>query len=1218
MTSILKKGGSVIVALAATDKNIYSIEDLMPVNFWSVETNRLQRLSTGVLAPVDSPFAKLLQTPGFRLPMRYDLHLPYSPMETGQHRYEWEHMGKSLLNTDWKVLLTADQNGRLPLLVEGRCYAGHVFVFGGDLCAKELTEWPGYADFVHTLLAMAQPQSVTNNPPVDGLKLSTDPYQPGTGDLHVTVSNPGTAEVEAVLSVKVRNLVRGVMNSFSREISVPAGQSLVVSFPEYAAEADVAAAPLSGPSALPWRRIEAGICGRDRQAIAVHLDAVVDRTPAVTLHVNGEDVRNFQPADGWPVGGVDAVRSTSSPIDRYVYFCGDVPRVTIRLANGRHNIAPLATAADVNWPANFSAQGLNDGACDYDNLRGAYDLCSFWAGRMADSQQLRLTWPGQVLVTGQRLIAQGSYRFWNRTNPANYTLTAEHEGSEATLATVQDASYANGIRSDEFAAQLADSCTLNITGMGSTPHHEPYPFGKVPPAGATDGISCCLGEWEVDGWPASTPPPKIEGHLVVTLHDLSTDHTMVLLDKETSLDALTQAEFPLEVPTRSSFGQVSVEAEFRPTHGGETVSAHLPLLFVAEKSPHLRPRTDLDQTGVGLLCSPGFSALEPFGTGTSDDTSGWGGPDNNAWAWSHDMMEISFDPRSKAVPQRFLLSPVGMNHYTDPYHYYGSGEYGWDWAADRIVDLLTSGRLKGKGYKTFHALLSDRWNGVNIWSSFTWSDLVHFDEYLRAKGRPGLQGRTRAELCRDVISRHADEYQRFALGRYADSMADTKKKLAAIGVDFTCETHGSFPLAGGKLGAEMAAEDVAVGTDLFWELRDEDVYKGIGYRVGLVAANPDLRSGAYDQWEWFSATQQNATWIAPSGDVEPARRQWYSTYWKGRVTSEGQFEPYTVYGFSMQGDYGVKSTQDDWTKFNRVQSTMIWVRPEKPTGVGIVASWALQEKNMAPNSTAFGFGLYAGNGYHPDDPHNHDGAHPQVDAEVGEAYYRLVEDGVPVSFVASTDTLKKWKGTQPLVAVDGIDTDGWEIGEYERLNKLGAPIIALGSDGSIGHEDAEKFFGVTRAGDGWAAGKDTQIINDEMGQPLAYLQESQGRGPTLFCPVPIASLDGQQSAILADAVQRVCGRPTTVPYGITVSPFESEGSLFLAIGNMGDASRVLDIAVSPAQLDPAMTGHQFRVVDHDRSVDVPCEWKDGALHFQIPTAACDGRLVQIIPLMPAT
>jgi len=49
-----------------------------------------------------------------------------------------------------------------------------------------------------------------------------------------------------------------------------------------------------------------------------------------------------------------------------------------------------------------------------------------------------------------------------------------------------------------------------------------------------------------------------------------------------------------------------------------------------------------------------------------------------------------------------------------------------------------------------------------------------------------------------------------------------------------------------------------------------------------------------------------------------------------------------------------------------------WLRPERPTGCAIVASWQLQENRMTPEAGPLGFGLFAEKNF------------AQIDALVGE------------------------------------------------------------------------------------------------------------------------------------------------------------------------------------------------------------------------------------------
>ncbi|GAT32558.1 hypothetical protein TSACC_2957 [Terrimicrobium sacchariphilum] len=1182
-TDVLQQGGSLVVSISGKANSLQKIASLLPVNLWPALEEHYRRGETGARLPAGSPLEAVAQTPGFALASRFDLHLPLSTMETGQHRYEWEAMGKPAWNTDWKVLLESDQGGGLPLLVEGRVHAGKVFVFGGSLFDSRLTEWSGYPQFLKELLLAACPVAPS---PADSvasqLTLSIPDHQPGKS-LTVEVVNPTDQAVQAVLFAKVRRLTRDLLNSVSSEVTVP---------PKGTASVAVPLVPEDSPTVSPeFIRLEATIADRTRNQTFASAQAIVDRTPAVTIQLSGEDVRKFKESKGWPTGGIDFLNGNGTPLARYVYPCGDTPKVTIQVANALHNIAPLGTATDLAWPENPSTQGLNDGAVSYGSVRGKFPIYGYWAGRSADEQRLRLTWPQAVTMAGQRLVGQTGYRDWDRANPTNYQLQAGDAAEPA--ASVERAPYPQGSREDAFTPRTATECTLVMTRRKGDAKLEPAPF-RPGPNGKEIPTNTALGEWEVLGWPSTQLPPAVTGTLKVTATDLRTGEQKILLEKEITLDPLTRQDFTVEAPTAESAGQMVISAEFHTSEGQSTLAA-LPVYFVPEAAPALRPRSALGEVDMGLLCSPGFVALDEFGKGTSEDTQGWGGPDDKAWAWAHDMMEIGKDNAESS--RRFFLSPVGMSHYTDPWREFPSGRYVWDWATDKLLEKFESGQWKGK--KSIHITLSDRWNGVPINATFAWADIVDFDEYLRAKGQPGLTRRTRKDLAAEICTEHADEYQRYHLNRYADAVLESQKRLADAGITMTVETHGSFPLAGGPLGEKLGQTHKAVGTDLFWELRNEDLYRSIGYRFGLVSANPNLESGAYNQWGWVSSIQANPTWFSPSGAVEPSRRQWYSTYWAGRVATDGTFHPYSEFGFSLQGGYGSKNTIEDWTQFNRVQSLMIHVRPEKPAGFGLVVSWPWQERRMEPKAGRLGFGLYAGAGS------------DQVDQLAGELYGKLVTSGLPISFVTNTHALKNWSGRQPLVLLEGLDSEGWETTELRRLHEAGTPLFAIGESGSGG--EVAELFGVRKDGTSWAALSGTQTVTDSEGLPLAFITQRPGAGATLFSPVPIRKLTGPQARQLTDLSLQLSGNPLTLPSGLAVTAFCHGDSLFLALGDQGDRARTLDISVKPSLLAPSLQGTSFRVVDLDRAEIVPSRWEGDALHFQIPCAPNDGRMIQIIP-----
>ena len=255
---------------------------------------------------------------------------------------------------------------------------------------------------------------------------------------------------------------------------------------------------------------------------------------------------------------------------------------------------------------------------------------------------------------------------------------------------------------------------------------------------------------------------------------------------------------------------------------------------------------------------------------------------------------------------------------------------------------------------------------------------------------------------------------------------------------------------------------------------------------------------------------------------------------------------------------------------------------------------------MTPKAGKLGFGLYTGDG------------EEQVDALTGELYHRLVKNGVPISFVASTHTLKKWGESQPLVVVDGFQTSAWEIAELDRINRGGSPIIAIGGGDAPGTPEAATLFGVQRDGSQWKPSAGTEIIPGAQGQPFAFVHRGEGRAPTLFCPTPVRDLTSADSKILSELSLKLAGNPLQLPPGITATTFLNGQSLFLAMGAQGDDAREIEISLKPSLLDPTLDGQSFRVIDMDRADVVPARWENDQLKFQIPIGANDGRMIQIL------
>jgi hypothetical protein len=301
-------------------------------------------------------------------------------------------------------------------------------------------------------------------------------------------------------------------------------------------------------------------------------------------------------------------------------------------------------------------------------------------------------------------------------------------------------------------------------------------------------------------------------------------------------------------------------------------------------------------------------------------------------------------------------------------------------------------------------------------------------------------------------------------------------------------------------------------------------------------------------------------------------------------------------GADAQGGFGVKNTANDWQQYYRTQQFNTKVRPEAPAGLGLVVSWHEQLRHMGPEGGDLGVGYYASAG------------HEQVDGTGGKVFSHLVKAGLPISFVASTDTLKSWKSNQPLVTSDGLDYDAEEIATLARLSSAGTPIIAVGGADEASSA-ALNFFGVKKGDMGLEPAEGTKVIQ-LAGVPIAYIHRSGGAS-TLACPIEPAALTDTESTALAAAISDLLGNPLMLSPGVAAVTFQNGNNLYLALADEGDVNRTIDVSVRPASLTSGKTFSHPRVIDLDRAVEIPAKDDAGQLTFTIPCAASDGRMIMI-------
>ncbi|HBT77758.1 MAG TPA: hypothetical protein DEB39_12730 [Planctomycetaceae bacterium] len=1164
----VRHGKTVVLDVNDARKLSPELNALVPFNSWSLvqfhrDTTDLDRKNVAL----DFPEPIVFET-------AYDLHLPGSSIGNVLSRYEYENDEKPLNNADWRILATTRSG--VPILITGRTADGKVYVLGASWNDKQFAGSPGAKTFCERLLADVAIPFDHSAGLSDGVELFAPQYQPD--GLFLEVSNPADKAVKAVVGYQITNWEREILNAGTLEVALNAGEKKRVALAE---RADFKGKPdiKERGSSLPYRRIRAGVLSPDRLEVRqeTRWNVLTARPVAVSV---------VEKSESWPQeefyeepdGGADGNYSK-----RFVWPTGSSPELIVMIGNRFRNIAPLAAAQDEIAPDNPSIEGLNDLSLSRAQVRRQGKWQGGWCGGVKPEQRLSLAWPAPVVVAGLGLEVYGTYRFDNRSNPKNLRLSS---GSKTLLDRDDPAYTTNGsvffARCFEpFAPQtIRDKLELSMTKFGA------HQAGAINLDVATN---CSIKELEVHGWPVEDAR-AVDGEWELASAELSTGRRTVLKTGKISLAPYSREEISVTLPAVSRPGPVRYEIVFRSgddggasssansgANSGENIMAsyRYDVLYIEPGHREIVNKKSKYDKEFGLLCTPGWVQFDSFGRGMVDWTQGWGGAHDKTWALVHGLVEAGAGHHD--LPARMLTVNRPFSHYTNPWRYLPDEEtYGWDITMRNVLKQALE-----KKWKRLWIVGSDRWNGIPINATFGWDAFIRFDKHLRETTGSGLKNRGRKEIADEINREHADAWQRWHLEEYAKKIRETKTMFADHGIEFMFETHGSFPLAGGELGDRLAETHAGVGTDLFWELRRQDLYWSLASRFPIVAVNPNLESGMYKQWGWINS-EANRFWFANNGPVEPSRRQWIGTYFMGRVDSSGAFLPYHVMGYSLQGGISTKFYPHELEAVNRMFNVTRFVRPEEPAGYGFIVSWDSHERRMTPKGGRMGFGLYA-SGSDAD----------QIDYRMGKLYEQLIKNGLPIGFVSSSHALKKWNGKNPLVLLDASD---WRDGELEtvaRLNDAGAPVIGFGGDDQ--GPEALKF---------WTENSERRRI----GATEYFVRTRRGRAPLIYCPQNGDTLPGGDVAALVDAIMAACAMKISCDHPLVVNPFISHGALFLGLGTMSDVNRDVTLRFDPGGFMPRLSGKPFKVVDLETFEEVVPN-QDGS--HTIPFEAVSGKILMI-------
>ena len=1137
----IHRGTTIVYAVDTPTVFEKRLAGFLPLNDWSVKEPRLarERIAAG----------------GLSLVKTYDLHVPGGAMENSQSRYLYGDYEKPLNNSDWEIMLTT-ANG-MPILLRSRTENAKVYVFGAAWMDIDATNVTGVQKFFSEFLNDVIRPLEKDKDLSDNADVSVPTYQPD--GLHAVVKNREQRRIRVALGYQVANWEREILNAETLTIELEANETKKIPLRERGLfKGDPQISEVG--SSLPYRRIRVGLLGSNREV-------VVGETRQNVCVAKPVDITLIENADRWTPdkfneeidGGADG-----RVAKRFIWSVGSTPELTVRISNRFTNIAPLAETKDETDPENTTIEGLTDLSLSRSDVRKDGLWNGYWLGKPQPAHRLSFHWNGEVVVAGIGVESFGSYRSEDNALPKDVILKSDGkmflERDEPQF--VSNGSTMGRRYFEMFSPQRLESCELEFTKFGQ----------RIARINHKD-TNCAIRELELFGW-LTSDPVNVNGELIITAHDLVTGKSDVLKRERFSIPAYTVVDKTIELPVRTQTGPVRYEFAYRVRN--TVASARYDVLYIEDGKLEIVNKKSLSDWEVALLCTPGWVQHNDFGLGMANWTQGWGGPHDKIWAMTVGVMETDF--RRLDLPERMMTTNIGSSHYTNPWRYMPDGTYAWNRTSNALLERAVARKVKG-----FWVVGSDRWNGIPIGHSFGWDLFVRFDKHLRATTGEGLKSHGRKEIIEEIRQHHADHWQIWNLEEYSKKIDETQQKFAEQGIRFQFETHGSFPFAGGELGDRLAETHQGVGTDLFWELRNQDLYWSLGTRFAVVAANPNLISGMYKQWGWINS-ESNMFWFANSGSVEPARRQWYSSYFMGRVDSKGEFHPYHTLGFSMQGSISTKfyphEIENSFRTFNFTRS----VRPEEPAGYGLVVSWDSHLRRMSPQAGSMGFGLYASGN-----------ADNQLEHRMGKLYEKLVKSGLPIGFVSSSHAMKNWNGKNPLVLLDASDWQGEELQTVARLNAGGAPIVGFcGDDRS---PEALTF---------WTEGSEKRTI----GSVEYYVRNQANSASLIFCPMSIKEMPVEDSLKLIDTIMEHCRLSFHSDMRLAVHPFISHGALFIGLGSLSDQSSKTTIRFRPEEFAPALKGKSARVIDLDSFEPIV---PDANGNFNITLRAVEGKMLMIVP-----
>jgi hypothetical protein len=1169
----VRNGGSLLLTMGENggDKPM-RIANILPTIGW----NRSKRGVMNLSEWDDTFFTDVVKN--LTVPWYYEIR-PFHAAERGQARYDQyerfipylsysspdmttpklpagaEWWSRPLQNREWKIRARGNDAGQSPLLITSRYGHGRVAVFASS--ATTTGNSPAAQAFWTTILRyLATPLPVASALPieVDDMLPPVVTTDIATRTMKVTLKNPIEKPLTLQLMVRLMSWENAIVGDLSKIVTLGPGEIKTVDF------------AIPAPSQTGYQELEArdaynvrlGILSEDGGTLVKERKYPIDMRPPVKLTVATEEVRSIPYPFKAPVIGKEA--RLGLPIMGYDYMPGQVVKATVSISNGLRNIAKLAKVEDESDPKNPTVIALTDegvlGEKGIDWYASAYGNFN---GQDKKDTVITFTFPQAVTIGAVTLVGTpDTYRNYNRHNPAKVIISVDAV-EEARADDAGDRFMKEGglLR---LPIEQAKGNIVTIT----------MPWVKDKSQGAP-----WLGEVMIDG-NTGTLPLATTGTVTLTLRNSLTGETTPVDTREITAKPGEQANFtvPITIPPG---GDTARFYRLEGTFAGQ--QSNVPIMVINPKAP-LKPLTELKPptaVDMGFIVTRGFRNVFATGTGTAEINAGWGQPDDLIWAYSRQLKQIG--ERSHTQAAKLYVTENDMRHYSTPWRQFGNGEEFYDVGTPSLVEQAKKDRRwKIAGQVTLGH--SDRWDtGPEVGALHGWQDFEGFNEYLLSLKKPGLTGKTREELAKEIHGKYEGEWQAWNCLRYVHDVRTLREAFLKEGKKLLITAQG-LTLVPMRYAVELAETIRGSSDDTTWGMWEESVPYTTGRQMAAMAFSPAWAMSTLCQWGYDSGTLGNPQWRGPVGTTEPSRRHLYDRAFRGVIRADGNYTSMHYYGYNSNAGYAYTMNTNDYQQYHRVQELHSLMTPDGPLGVGLVLSTARveTEDNLAIGS-----------------PYDSGGRMSDL-AAMRNMIWRLHDTGVSIPFTANVATLDKWTGTAPLILINVSHFNNDEIAILKKLHEKGFKITAFMGDGELS-ADAAELFGVTTAG--------VPVKGKKIGE--IFKKSIISSENTLLIVDSADSMSAQYARAITPFIMDACAPPIKFDKGITGYGFTSNGRKFVVMEDWREEGRTTILHYTPTSINVA----KLKAIDVNENTPLNVKKKDNYFEISVPTRPGDGTLVCI-------